>query len=303
MLLTEDTGLKNKNIKIAVASGKGGTGKTLISTNLFYVLQQSGLNVKLIDCDAEEPNAMAFFSGNCEKQTDVTQKVPVIDESKCTYCSKCHDYCSYNAIFILPPAKIIKVIEELCHDCGACSVACGFNAISEKDVSVGTVSSYSMSEKTSVIEARMKVGVFSPVNVIKAAIKEAGNDGVIILDSPPGTSCPFIQTVTHADFVILVTEPTPFGLSDLKQSVETLETMDKHYGVIVNRSGMGDSQIYNYLEQKKIPLLAEIPFDKEIALRYSGAELITRTDPEWQPMFTALFDLIIEEYGNSGNKR
>ncbi len=247
--------IETLNMKIAIASGKGGTGKTLISTNLFYMLQQQNINTTLVDCDAEEPNDMVFFSGNNVKSVEVTQKIPVIDESKCTFCGKCHEYCNYNAIFILPPAKIIKVIEDLCHGCGACSVVCNFDAISEKDVSLGTVSCFSNSEKSTIIEAKMKVGVFSPVWVIKVAIKEAGNHGIIILDSPPGTSCPFIQTVAVTDFVILVTEPTPFGLSDLKQSVDTLKTMNKPCGVIINRANLGDNEMYDYLKQMQIPIL------------------------------------------------
>ncbi len=293
--------MKDKNIKIAVASGKGGTGKTLISTNLFDALQQAGKLVKLVDCDAEEPNSMIFFKANQPKVYEVTQKVPVINQDICTYCGKCHDYCNYNAIFILPPSKYIKVIEELCHDCGACLFACDFGAITEKKVSIGQVSSYKLTEKSSIIEARMNIGVFLPVNIVKAALKEAGDNSIIIMDSPPGTSCPFIQTVSRADFVILVTEPTPFGLSDLKQSVETLKTMDKQYGVIINRAGLGDRHVYSYLEEEDIPLLMEIPFDKEIALKYSRAELVTQNNLEWKSSLISMFDLINERYGNSDN--
>ncbi len=289
-------------MKIAIASGKGGTGKTLVSTNLFYVLNNIGINdIKLVDCDAEEPNDMVFFNGNTTKSFVVYQKVPVIDESKCTFCSKCKEYCNYNAIFILPPAKIIKVIEDLCHGCGACSVACNFNAISEKDVSLGVVSCFKYKKESTIIEAKMQIGVMSPVPVIKAAIKEAGNNGIIILDSPPGTSCPFIQTVAVADFVILVTEPTPFGLSDLKQSVDTLKTMNKPCGVIINRASLGNNEMYDYLKQMQIPILLEIPFNKEIASHYSKGELFVKYKKEWEQHFISMFNVIIEKYGNSGN--
>ncbi|MFO8021191.1 MAG: ATP-binding protein [Perlabentimonas sp.] len=286
--------INGQSIRIAIASGKGGTGKTLISTSLFYTLHQQNIPVTLVDCDAEEPNDMVFFSGDTEKTTNVTQLVPVINENKCTYCGKCHDYCSYKAIFIIPPSKIIKVMEDLCHGCGACSVACEFGAITEKEVSLGEVNSYSITEHAKIIESRIRVGVYSPVSVIKAAIDEAENTNVILMDSPPGTSCPFIQTVNHADYVILVTEPTPFGLSDLKQSVETLKTMSIPCGVIINRAGMGDNEVYKYLEDNSIPLLMEIPFDREIASIYSKGNIVARGKPELKEQLHAVFNEIKE---------
>ncbi len=279
-------------IRIAIASGKGGTGKTMFSTSLFYTLQQKHQIVTLVDCDAEEPNDMVFFSSDAEKNIDVTQRVPVIDESKCTYCGKCHDYCSYKAIFIIPPSKIIKVMEDLCHGCGACRVACKFDAITEKEVSLGEVKCFPISMNSRIVESRMRVGVYSPVSVIKAAINEAGSNHVILLDSPPGTSCPFIQTVARADYVILVTEPTPFGLSDLIQSVETLKTLNKPFGVVINRAGLGDEEIYKYLKNNRIPLLLEIPFDREIAAIYSKGQIVTKEKPEMQEKLLAVFDLV-----------
>ena len=265
-------------IKIAVASGKGGTGKTFISTNLFHTLSKNNYRTTLVDCDAEAPNAVAFFKSELVKKTEVTQQVPVINTDICTFCGKCHEYCNYNAILILPPVKIIKVIEDLCHDCGACSAACKFEAITEKPVSLGQVTTYSVNGKTSLLEARINIGVMSPVTVIKSAIKEIDNmSDVAILDSPPGTSCPFVQTSASADYVILVTEPTPFGLSDLKQSVETLRTINKPFGVIINRAGLGNDSVSDYLNRENIPLLLEIPFNKEIAVHYSNGKLVSET--------------------------
>jgi MinD superfamily P-loop ATPase len=284
--------ISSKGIKVAIASGKGGTGKTLVSTSLFYSLQQRGVPVTLIDCDAEEPNDMVFFKAEATKTLDVTQLVPVIDESKCTYCGKCHDYCSYKAIFIIPPSKIIKVMDDLCHGCGACSVACEFDAITEKEVSLGEVKFYPITPTAQVVEARVRVGVYSPVSVIKKAINSVDSNQLILMDSPPGTSCPFIQTVSRADYVILITEPTPFGLSDLKQSVETLRTMGKDCGVIINRAGLGDKAVYQYLKDEKIPLLMEIPFDREIASIYSKGEIVAREKPELQEKLIAVFDNI-----------
>lgn len=294
--------IESGKIRIAIASGKGGTGKTLVSTNLFYALQQLNYKVTLIDCDAEEPNVMIFFKGEEEFVQDVTQKVPVIDTTKCTFCGKCQEYCSYNAIFMLRDMKIIRILEDLCHGCGACSVACKYDSISEKDISLGKITRYHSYLQSSIIEAKVRVGVFSPVSVIKAAIKEAGNDEIILMDSPPGTSCPFIQTVAVADFVILVTEPTPFGLSDLRQSVETLKTMNKSYGVIINRAGLGDKAVYEYLLDENIPLLAEIPFDKEVASLYSKGEIVAKHNIGWMDLFGTMFNTIYEKNGNVNNK-
>jgi len=295
--------MKDPDIKVAIASGKGGTGKTLVSTNLFYSLKRQGHRVTLVDCDAEEPNDLVFFSADKRSEKDVLQKVPIIDENKCTYCGKCHQYCNYNAIFCVPEVKVISILEDLCHGCGACSVACKDEAISEKDVLLGVVTNYGTGDNSRIVEARMKVGVFSPVAVIKAAIKEGGSGTIMLMDAPPGTSCPFIHTVSPADYVILVTEPTPFGLSDLKQSVETLKTMNKACGVIINRAGLGDRGIYEFLEQENIPLLLEIPFNKNIAYCYSKGELFAQQEKKWEGELIRMIYPVIEEYGNSNYQR
>jgi MinD superfamily P-loop ATPase len=291
-------------IKIAVASGKGGTGKTFVSTNLFFTLLKYNYRAQLADCDAEAPNAAAFFKTELTGLSEVTQMIPVIDTNACIWCEACKDYCNYNAIFILPPLKIIKVIEELCHGCGACTAACRHDAITEIPVSLGQVSEYSLEGIPSIIEARINIGVMSPVKVIKAAIKKLDNSmDIAILDSPPGTSCPFIHTVSNADYVILVTEPTPFGLSDLKQSVETIKTINKPCGVIINRAGLGDDNVNKYLSQEKIPLLAEIPYKKEIAQLYSRGIIVTESDPTLEKQILTLAETIILQYGNSSTQR
>ncbi|MDD2284873.1 MAG: 4Fe-4S binding protein, partial [Paludibacter sp.] len=212
---------------------------------------------------------------------------------------KCAEYCQYNAIFFLQEERVIQVMEDLCHGCGACFVACEYRAITPKESVLGTVNSFQITENTTLIEARMKVGVHSPVPVVKAAIKQAKPTDLVLMDAPPGTSCPFIQTVNLADYVILVTEPTPFGLSDLKQSVETLKSMGKRYGVIINRAGLGDEGVFNYLEQEKISLLMSIPFDREIASVYSTGKLLTNEFLEWKAKFRELFNIITAQYGNS----
>jgi len=291
-------------IKIAFASGKGGTGKTFAATNFHYTLLKNNCRSVLVDCDAEAPNALAFFESRPLKIKEVMQMVPVIDAGSCTFCGKCHEYCNYNAIFILPPVKVIHVIEDLCHGCGACSVACKFNAISEKPVSLGQVTTYINDYEHVLIEARTNIGALSPVPVIKAAIKEIDkNVEIAVLDSPPGTSCPFIQTVSASDYVILVTEPTPFGLSDLKQSVETLRIINKPFGVIINRTGMGNNQVHEYLWDEGIPLLLEIPFKKNIATLYSTGKLLAEADNFFEKQILAVFDTLFVQNGNSYHQR
>lgn len=284
-------------VKIAIASGKGGTGKTFISTNLFRVLEKTGVPVHLVDCDAEEPNDREFLSGEACGSTNIVQQIPEIDTDKCSFCGLCYDYCNYNAILYVKSRNFIEVLEDQCHGCGACTYACKFDAITEKEDVLGTVKEYKRTEISSLFEARMKVGVHSPVPIIKAAIQSV-NANFAILDSPPGTSCPFIQTVAPADFVVLVTEPTPFGLSDLKQAVETLKTLGKPCGVIVNRSSLGTNEVYSYLEEEKIPLLMSVPFEKEIAYNYSRGKLIVDENQEWTDKFVQLYNQIVANIWN-----
>jgi len=280
-------------MRVAIASGKGGTGKTFVATNLFNVLSQRGDKVTLVDCDAEAPDDLIFIKAGKISESEVTHLVPVISKDACTFCGHCSSWCNYNAIFYVPSSRVIEVIENLCHGCGACSFACNSGAITEKPVVLGSVSAFVTSNGSSFIEARMRVNEMSPVRVIKAAVKEAGEEGMIILDAPPGTSCPFVQTVDRADYVVLVTEPTPFGLSDLRQSVETLRGMDRKCGVIINRADIGNNNVRNYLDEEKIPLLAEINYDQVIARTYSEGGLVTDENPAMVKLFADLAEKIV----------
>lgn len=285
-----------KSFKIAVAGGKGGTGKTLVATNLFYILKEEGREVELIDCDAEEPNDRLFFQGELIEQKDVTLKAPVIDTSLCVYCGKCKEYCNYNAIFMIGFSKYIKVINELCHGCGACSVACEYGALTERDMLIGAVSQYKISDNALLTEARMRVGMYSPVNTVKVALKMNANPPEIqIIDSPPGTSCPFIHSVVLADYVVLVTEPTPFGLSDLKQTMDTLNGMNKRYSVIINNADVGNDEMKLYLKEKDIQLIAEIPFDRRIASAYAKGKLCAEHIPDYKLKFTEILTQLNKE--------
>lgn len=289
---TKEPTSSDKLMRVAIASGKGGTGKTFVATNLFFSLLQHGEKVSLVDCDAEEPNVCLFFPRFSSVSDDVMQWVPVIDTEKCTFCMKCHDWCNYNAIFAIPPAGIIHVIDDLCHSCGACTYACEFDAIHEKEVCVGSVTECTCADDSIIIETRTKTGVYSPVPVIKAGIAKSSPSGLVIFDSPPGTSCPFIQTVARVDYVVLVTEPTPYGLSDLRQSVDTLRDMNKPFGVVVNRSGIGNDEVYQYLKKEEILLLLDIPFNKRIASEYAQGKVFAEGNLAFQTEMLKMFQTL-----------
>jgi len=282
-------------MKVAIASGKGGTGKTFVSTNLFWVASQRGIDCVLADCDAEEPNVAEFIAGKEKRVDEVFQQVPEIDPEQCTFCGKCYDYCSYNAILYLPERGMIQVLTDLCHDCGACSYACQAGAITEHPRLLGKVKHTVCDAGQQLIEARAEVGVYSPVPVIIRAIHETGDRELVLLDSPPGISCPFIATVDRADYVVLVSEPTPFGLHDLQLSVATVRQLGKPFGVVVNRAGLGDDAIYRWLEQESIPLLLEIPFDREIARIYAEGGLPSAVNDTYREMFSRLLTIIVQQ--------
>jgi MinD superfamily P-loop ATPase len=288
-------------MKIAIASGKGGTGKTFVATNLFWVAREYRVPATLADCDAEEPNVAEFYSGEEQSVLQVFQHVPVIDPEKCTFCGKCFEYCNYNAIVFLPQNNFIQIIPDLCHDCGACSYACKAGAITEKEKLLGKVTNRTISDTSRVVESRSEIGVYSPVSVIRKAIKETDHKNLVLLDSPPGISCPFIATTDQADFVILVTEPTPFGLHDLKLSVTTIQQLKKPFGVVINRAGLGNHEMYDWLERNRIPLLLEIPFDKEIARLYSEGKILAKENSAYREIFWNLLKRIIHYHQSWSN--
>lgn len=285
-------------IKIAIASGKGGTGKTFVSTNLFRSAELRKLNVLLIDCDAEEPNVNEFLNGTVIEKTNVVHNIPRIDVEQCIFCGNCRDYCNYNAIVMIASANYIKVMDDLCRACGACSIACQYEAISTAPQPIGACTTFTFDGNAKIIEARAEVGLYSPVPIIRKALNLINNEELVLLDSPPGISCPFLATVESADFVVLVTEPTPFGLNDLKLSVETLRTKNIAHGVVVNRAGLGNGDVYKWLSENKIPLLAEIPFDKEIAKTYSIGKLVYDNLNNYKDLFDELLDNIIKTTAN-----
>ncbi len=275
-------------LKIAIASGKGGTGKTTVSVNLFHFIRQSWTSrVALVDCDVEEPNDLIFFPGaKLLSEKEATLPVPEIITDKCTFCRKCVEYCEFNAIVVIPPVKFAEINPSLCHSCGACLVACQDDAIIEKPYSIGKIRKYAVDEQAVIVEGLLKIGSAMQTSLIKIVKKEPVNNAEVILyDAPPGTSCPVVTTTADADYIILVTEPTPFGLHDLKLTVDLLRELEKPFGVIVNKAGLGNRDVYDYLEKEDIELIGEIPFDKKYASGYARGELLSHIPEKMENIY------------------
>nr|NQU94430.1 AAA family ATPase [Bacteroidota bacterium] len=282
-----------KNLKIAIASGKGGTGKTTIAVNLYHTLvKQNKQNILLVDCDVEEPNDALFFSdAEVIGETSITHLVPEINIEKCTFCRKCVEYCEYNAITVIPPVKYAEVATDLCHSCGACLYACDFDAITEKPFEIGKMIRYQTQNGAGLTEGRLNVGLAFQTPVIRHVKKVTKNhDGIIIYDAPPGTSCSVVSTIADVDFVILGTEPTPFGLHDLKLAVEVVRNLEKSFGIVINKAHLGDDKIYKYLEEKEIPLLVEIPFQREIAEKYAESQILSNVVDGYEDYYLQMID-------------
>jgi MinD superfamily P-loop ATPase len=270
---------------VSVASGKGGTGKTSVAVNMALSIG----NVQLLDCDVEEPNAHIFLNQKMNRTQVVTISVPIVNEKLCDQCGKCADFCQYNALFV--GSDKVLVFPDLCHSCGGCTLVCPKKAINEHQHKIGTLKLGS-ADNLELVYGELEVGEPMAVPIIREVKRHLEKDKNVILDSPPGTSCPVIQTVKDSDFCILVTEPTPFGLHDLKIIVHVLESMKIPFGVVINRAGIGDNRVYSFCEEKGIPILLEIPYNRKIAELYSRGIPFSQQMPEWKPKFQALFDTV-----------
>jgi MinD superfamily P-loop ATPase len=271
---------------ISVASGKGGTGKTTVATNLAASM---GQEVQLLDCDVEEPNAHLFLKPEIERTETVYMEVPKIDEDKCTYCRKCADICRFKAIAVA--GQTVLTFPELCHSCGGCWAVCPEDAITETGRELGVVEE-GFFNAAAFVHGRLRVGeAMSPPLINK--VREYVKPGVVnIIDAPPGTSCPVIAAMKGADFVLMVTEPTPFGLHDLRLAVGAVRLLGIPYGLVINRSDMGNDDVRMYAQAENLPILMEIPFDRGIAEAYSRGELMVDVMPEWRDAFQGLFKRI-----------
>jgi len=280
MLMSTVTGCKP--VKLALASGKGGTGKTTLSTAL--ALSARG-PVWLLDCDVEEPNCHIFIQPESQRTVPVPVPVPVIDDTKCTGCGACGEICQFNAI--VPLGKKTLVFPELCHSCGGCARVCPSGAITEQDIIVGTLE-ISTRDHVTFVKGQLDVGRAMSGPVIKAVKQFASDDHVTVIDCPPGTSCPMIAAVSGVDFVLLVTEPTPFGLHDLRLAVETVRTLGLPFGVAINRSDAGDDRVETYCRDEDIAVMVRIPEDRRIAEAYSNGNVLTAAVPEYIPVLQRL---------------
>jgi MinD superfamily P-loop ATPase len=273
---------------LAVASGKGGTGKTTISVNL--ALTTPG-PVRLLDCDVEEPNCHIFLKPEIHQREPVGIPIPAVDESKCTACGECSRICQYHAIVALKTKPL--VFPELCHGCGGCALVCPTGAISETLREIGVIESGSR-DSVAFIQGRLNIGHPMSPPLIRAVKRHLSTNGITILDCPPGTSCPVIAALRGSHFVLLVTEPTPFGLYDMTLAVEMVRELGLPFGVVVNRSDAGDRRVWKYCRRENIPVLLEIPEDRRIAEAYSRGKLIIEALPEYRAHFERLWEAVLE---------
>ena len=269
-------------MRIAVASGKGGTGKTTVATNLALVASQDGRSVAYLDCDVEEPNGALFLKPQISETRPVEVSIPEVDSSKCNGCGLCGKICQYSAIVVMK--ETVLVFPELCHGCAGCWLVCPTGAIAESHRQTGQLE-LGRAGKVQFVQGLLNIGEVMSPPVIGAVKAAAPDVDFLVIDSPPGTSCPVIESVRGADYVLLVTEPTPFGLNDLKLAVEMVRALKLPFAVVINRADMGDDQTRQYCRQEGIDVIAEIPDDRQVAEAYSRGEMMCEAIPKYRNLY------------------
>ena len=272
-------------MKIAIASGKGGTGKTTIATNLACSIARMDQAVQYLDCDVEEPNGHIFLKPDIKETQKITIGVPEVDTGLCNGCGKCGQLCQYSAIICLKDKPL--VFEQLCHSCGGCELVCPTGAIKEKQIEIGFVDVGTASD-VKFGQGRLKIGDVRSPALIKKVKENAANNGTVIIDVPPGTSCPVVEAIKGVDYVLLVTEPTPFGLNDLELAVGMVRQLKLAFAVALNRSDIGDDRVVRYCQEQDIEILLEIPNDRLVAEAYSQGIKIIDALPDYKEKFLEL---------------
>ncbi len=292
-------------MKIAVASGKGGTGKTTVATSLALSLAlgepgQPAPPPIYLDCDVEGPNAHLFLAPTFERRQDVAIQIPRVDAAKCTACGKCAQVCQYHAIVVL--GKKTLVFSQLCHGCGSCTLVCPEGAISEEPHAIGILEAGPAARGIRFARGVLDVGepIATPAirQLKRWAIPTSGPAGqVVILDASPGTACPVVETARGADYLLLVTEPTPFGLHDLRLAAEVAAELGIAAGVVINRDGIGDASVGAFCADARLPVLLRIPFDRAIAEGIAQGRTLIEIRPEYHARFRALVTAIVKQFG------
>lgn len=271
---------------VSVASGKGGTGKTTVATNLALVVGDA----QLVDCDVEEPDCNTFFGFHLDKVVDVCVPVPMVDLGRCSFCGRCAEFCQYNAIAVFG-GKVV-VFQELCHGCGGCKLVCPENAISERFRRIGVVER-GEGDGVELVQGKLEVGEPMASPVIRETKKLIDKNRFVVVDAPPGIGCPVVTTVQGTDYCVLVTEPTPLGLHDLRLSVELLRVLSIPFGVVINRFDIGTAEVEAYCEDNNIPILAKLPHDRLVMELYSRGVPISERSDEWRKIFLDLYQNVL----------
>jgi len=275
---------------IAIASGKGGTGKTTIATNLAQYTAGLGQPVQYLDCDVEEPNGHIFLKPKINISEAVTVDVPQVDLERCTGCGKCGKICQYSAIVHIKNNNVLT-FEQLCHSCGGCMRVCPVDAIKPKPLNIGDIE-LGKAGDIDFIHGKLRIGHVRTPSLIKEVKKHIKQGCLAIIDVPPGTSCPVVEAIRGADFVLLVTEPTPFGLNDLKLAVDLVRKMNLPFAVTINRYDIGNDGVEKYCRAENINICLKLPDDRRIAEAYSTGQMIVDVLSEYRKEFSELYEYI-----------
>ncbi len=275
---------------VSVASGKGGTGKTTVASNLALAIESEN-DVQFFDCDVEAPNAHLFLKPQITHSEPVTTACPTVDRTLCTFCGTCADVCAFKALAVTKDR--VLVFPDLCHDCGGCKLFCPEHAIGRKEHTVGRVECGHAS-CIAFCQGTLSPGEAFSSPIIRAMKQKVSATGIVIVDAPPGTSCPVVEAIGGSDICLLVTEPTPFGLHDLRLAVRLVKKLELPVGVIINRADMGDNEVEQYCLQEGLPIIMRIPYDKQLAIAYAQGVPAVRSLPHYAEKFRRLYADILK---------